>query len=244
MTTININKVTSYTSSFNNITEVDFTFLGKKVYAAQQTESIYAAYYSPIIQTQDSIIKYNQAIWSETKDSNSEIWLYAKSANTNNGLSLTNWIGPFNNGKADLTSLTGEFIQFCFVMKGIDGHWPSISAINIEYFIAKDAVKFFTKTFDIGFSPKNVVLTYNATTDSDTIIRFALTGLDTTDNSYYQYIQPNKIVSLTEWPFASNKLKVMLEFIGSTQINAAVNEFALIFAGDDGRNQERLNKIV
>ena len=242
MTTIYINNVTSYTTSINSITEVDFRYLGTKVYAAQQIEQIYAAYYSPIIQTQDSIIKYNKANWVETKDSNSDIWLYVKSASTEDGLKTANWIGPYRDETADLTSLTGEFIQFCFVMMGSDGHWPVVSSISISYYVSQDTVKFFTKTFDIGFSPKNVVLTYNAIANSDTIIRFALTGLDTTDVSYYQYIEPNKIVPLTEWPFSSDKIKVMLEFIGSSQINATVNEFALVFAGDDGSNQERLNK--
>ena len=244
MTTININNVTSYITSINNIIEVDFMYLGKEVYAAQQINSIYASYYSPIIQTQNSIIRYNKAIWNEIKDLDSEIWLYVKSANTNDAIATVNWIGPFNNETADLSSLTGKFVQFCFIMKGISGHWPTISSINIEYFVSQDAVLFFTKTFDIGFSPKNVVLTYNATVNNDTIIRFALTGLDTTDASYYQYIEPNKIISLTEWPFASNQLKVMLEFVGSSQIKATVNEFALIFAGEDGSNQERLNKMV
>jgi hypothetical protein len=99
----------------------------------------------------------------------------------------------------------------------------------------------FTKTFKIGFVPKQILLTYNATNvDDDAIIRFAVSGTDTIDPAYYMYIDPNKIENLYEIGFDSGEIKIMLELGGVSGTDISVDEFALMLSGDTAKriNQE------
>ncbi len=241
MSKITINNEYSYFDLIKNVGHMHFNYLEQPIYDAQKVESLYATYFSPPIETHSYIAKYGKVTWIDTSDALSKVFLYARSSSSNT-FEDVDWIGPFWGGSADLSSLSESFIQFCFVIKGVENHWPTVSSISIPYYVYQDMVKFFTKTFDIGFSPQNVVLTSNPRADENTIIRYALTGLDTTDTQYYQYIPVNKITKLTEWPFASKKLKILIEFIGNTEMKPRVDEFALIFSGEDGSKQFRINK--
>lgn len=90
----------------------------------------------------------------------------------------------------------------------------------------------------MGFAPKHILLTYNADVSDESILRFAVTGFDSTDSSDYQYIDPNKVVELPELSILSDKFKLMVEMIGDTGIPIVLHEIGLMFSGD---GQRRLN---
>jgi len=81
---------------------------------------------------------------------------------------------------------------------------------------------------------------YNGSISDDAVVRFAVSGFDTTDPADYQYIEPNEIEELSELSILSNKIKVRIEIIGENDSAVAIDEFALMFSG---AQQLRLNNI-
>jgi len=153
------------------------------------------------------------------------------------------WSGPYFNEITELTEQNGRYLQFCILLRhDFDSlvTLPNITDINLKYYTSDTAAKFYSRTFNVGFTPKSVVLTYNADTNDDAIIRFAISGADTNDTSYYQYIEPNKIVTLDSLTYLSDNIKVLMEMVGTSESQVVVHEFALMFSGEDAF---RVNKL-
>jgi hypothetical protein len=245
MTQININKVTSFSTStpIPMIKTVDFNFLGHKVYSATKTQQIYGVFVSNVVEASSYFLRWHQITWTEQKDNFSDIILYIKSASSEDLLSETHWDGPYYDGEVELSDKMGKYLQFCVVLKksySSSVNYPSITDISLKYYTSQTASKFYTRSFKIGFTPKTVVLTYNADVVDDVIVRFAISGVDSPDTTYYQYIEPNKIVQLDSISYLSDSIKVMMELIGTSQSEAVVNEFALMFSGEQAF---KLNKV-
>lgn len=242
MTEININKVTSFSTSISSIDRISFNYLGRKVYSASQIKEIYATFVSNVIEASDYFLRWHEISWQEYKDGISDVQVFIKSSDSETGLKSAEWNGPYIDGLVELDNQLGRYLQFCIVLiKGFESsvNYPRVSSISLKYYTSDSSVKFFTRTFNVGFTPKTVVLTYNADVVDDTIIRFAISGVDSADTSYYQYIEPNKIVELDSISYLSDSIKVMLEMTGTSQSQAVVHEFALMFGGESAF---RLNK--
>lgn len=241
MTNININGVKTITRNINNIVSVDFDYLGNKVYSAQKVRRLYAVYLSSPIVATSSILRWNSLIWGGEKDSNTEVYFYLRSASSEEALLLTEWSGPYLNTTSDISDQSERFLQVLIVLKnnGVNNGLPRIDSMSFYYFVADNAARFYTKLFNIGFTPKHAVLTYNADEPDDAIIRFAISGEDTADTSKYQYINPNQIERLDALTYLSKNVKIMVEITGSSESATAVHEFAIMFGGDEAT---RLNK--
>lgn len=242
MTKININNISEYYADIPKIKSINFNFLGNKIYSATKVQQIYGTFVSNVVEASEYFLKWNEITWDDNKDSESNIWMYVKTASTQEELQITAWSGPYIDGAITLSDQYGKYLQFCAVIRKkynatID--FPKIGDIKLKYFTSETASRFFTRTFNIGFTPKTVVLTYNADTADDAIIRFAISGMDTADTSYYQYIDSNKIVELDSLTYLSDNIKVMMELIGTSETQVVVNEFALMFSGEEAF---RINK--
>jgi hypothetical protein len=171
------------------------------------------------------------------------IYLFVRSSDTEVGIYSSDWMGPYSYTKNDISAQSGKYLQFMVVLRNDTGlsPFPVINSINVSFLSMNNLVQFFTKTFKIGFVPKQILLTYNATNvDDDSIIRFAVSGTDTIDPAYYMYIDPNKIENLYEIGFDSGEIKIMLELGGVSGTDISVDEFAFMLSGDTAQriNQE------
>jgi hypothetical protein len=224
-----------------NVADVDFNYVGDKVFSAVQYDRIYGIFVSDPIIAEEKFIKWNQLSWESTEDLYSKIFIFVKYGNSIESLNVSRWSGLLINSPFDISDLNGRYIQFMIIMRCDNGDFsiPQVNSINISYFSSENSVRFFTKAFHLGYKPKHVVLTYNAEETDDSIIRFAISGDDSAIISKYQYIEPNKIQYLNGISRTSENIKVMVEMVGTSETQVQVHEFALMFSGDEGT---RVNK--
>lgn len=234
MTLFNINKIKHYYKYLPNIKTASFDYMGEKVYSATKVQRMYGYFVSKPVQADTGLATWEHLSWNGSKPAGTDIWFYLKSASTQEELDTAIWMGPYLNTVNDISAIKGTFLQFMIVLSmdevGVDT--PSLSEIKLSYFSYQNDAKFFTKTFDLGFVPKHVLLTYNGTVSQDSIVRFAITGFDSIDPNDYQYIDPNKIEELSQISVLSDKIKVMIEMTGETGVPVTIDEFALMFSGD------------
>ena len=224
------------TQSIPNINALYYTHLNTKVYSATMVDRVYGVFVSDVIQATSAFLKWNKLSWNGQVNLQTKVFMFVRAASTKNGLGTSPWIGPYQNGTNDISTLNEPYLQFMVVLRN-DAYahvsYPMVNWINVSFFSSQASVQFFTKAFDIGFIPKHVLLTYNASNATDeTVIRFAVSGEDTADTSRYQYINPNKIETLGEIPYDSHKIKVMLELIGASSTHVSIDEFAIMLGGD------------
>ena len=230
MITVNNNIVSNTT--LNGIDSVSYTYLGEKVYAAQKLERIYGIFLSNTVQASDSFLKWKEVTIVGTQDSSSQIYFLLRTS-TDGNFDESEWIGPFYNATTNISTIKGGYMQFMVVLRSdsTSSSIPKVDEVILSYYSSESSVKFFTQAFNIGFQPEHILLTYNAAESDDTIIRFAVSGVDSVDLSNYQYIDPNKIEELA-LTYNSDKLKIMAEIIGSSESQVVLNEFAVTFSGD------------
>ena len=168
-----------------------------------------------------------------------------RSSTTEAGIVTASWNGPYLNAENDISDLKGMYLQFMVVLMNnsgtgsvnydniVVGTTPIVSSISLSYLSSETAAKFYTKSFNLGFVPKHVLLTYNGDIPDDSIVRFAISGFDSVDATDYQYIDPNKIEELSGLSVLSDKIKVFIEMIGNSGVPTVIHEFALMFSGDD-----------
>jgi len=230
MITVNNNIIPGAT--LMGISNVAFTYLGDKVYAAQKLERIYGIFLSNTVQASDNFLKWKSITINGTQDAFSKIYFFLRTSDSDN-FDGVEWIGPFYNTTTDISYMTGGYMQFMVVLRSdsTSTSIPKVDEVILSYYSSENSVKFFTQAYRIGFQPEHILLTYNAQETDDTIIRFAVSGVDSVDLSNYQYIEPNKIESLS-LTYNSDQLKIMAEIIGSSETQVVLNEFAVTFSGD------------
>ena len=227
------NNIVSNSTLNSGISGASFTYLGEKVYAANKLERIYGVFLSSVIASNENFLKWKEITVNKTIDPYSTIYFFIRTSDSETFVE-SEWLGPFYNVTTDISYVGGKYIQFMIVLRS-DTTSPSVPKVDeviISYYSSENSVKFFTHAFRIGFQPEHLLLTYNAVETDDTIIRFAVSGVDSVDMADYQFIEPNKLESLSGLTYASNKLKIMAEVIGSSQTQVVLNEFAVMFSGD------------
>jgi len=241
MSQIIVNNLT-YTQNINGIKTVQFNYLGNKVYSATQIDRIYGVFLSTPIIASSKFLKWNNFSWEGERLNGTEIFIYARASTSESDLESAIWNGPYLNENGDISDIGGgAYLQFLLILRNNGNNTPRIDSFNIGYLSSEDAIRFFTRSFEINFVPQHILLSYNATTSESDIIRFAISGEDTADTTTYQYIEPNKIEKLNEISFNSKYAKFMVELISSTNVPAVVHEFAVMFSGEDDK-VIRINK--
>ncbi len=236
MSKININNVKSYNKNIPNIKTVNFNYLGDKVYSAQKIQKIIGVFLSNVIECDSGLVTWKEMICDYEKNNGTDIFLYVKCSSSIN-FENSSWNGPYLNSINDISIFSGKYLQFMVVLYNNENvntpTSPIFKSINISYYSSLSSSRFYSRAFDVGFVPKHVLLTYNADVTPNSIIRFAVSGFDTVDSSEYQYIDPNKIEELSDLSLLSDKIKLMVEIIGSSTIPVKIHEIAFMFSGDN-----------
>jgi len=212
---------------------------GSPIFSANKIYKIFATFESPYLCGDDGFVSWNKLKINYTKFTNNEIYAYVRASDTKNDSSAM-WVGPFLQSEYDITSLNKQFIQIKIILLAnyLNVASPILNSINISYFKLGSEEKFFTKILNLGFKPKNIILTYNGTIPDSTVIQFAVSGKDTTDSSDFHSITPNSIEDISENPDLNDKIKIMISGVGNQNVPFIIDEFSFMLSGDE---QVRLN---
>ena len=242
MTKFVTNGVLTFYKNIPKVQSVRYDNVGEKVYSALKIQKVYAVFVSNVVDADEDLISWKDLSWVGQKIVNTDISVYVRSATSQASLQRTAWSGPYLNATTDISDFKDRYLQFAIVLTNTNIStmiYPIVRSVKVSYLSSDNSVKFFSKAFDLGFAPKHILLTYNGDVSEDSVVRFAVSGFDSVDINDYQYISPNKIQSLSELSTLSNKLKVMIEMVGDSGTLITIDEFALVFDGDQ---QLRLNE--
>jgi len=209
---------------------------GVAVFDAQRRLQVVGIYDSLPVDGSSALLGWHQLHWSATVPENTKLYFYVRSAPTINSLQNTSWTGPFlNQAGESIVSQTSRYLQVRMALSA--NIWdgivtPTIQDFSVDCFQKGERDKFYTKTFSLGFMPKYAVLTYNGTISPDTILQFAIAGVESTSDADYIVVKPNTLQSLEDLPNLGGNLKIMLSGIGPANIPFVVDDFGLIVAGD------------
>ena len=242
MSNISINN-SSYSQTVTGVSEVTYDNLGEKVYAAKKIEKLVGVWVSQPVWGRSDLLTWQELTIEWQKILNTDIYIYVKSGSTISNLSNSDWSGTYLNTTNDISDFKDRYLQFALVLVNnrvedpiTYGYntttFPLVSSVNITYLSSQSTVRFFSKTFEVGFRPERALLTYNGTIPTDTIVKFALTNKQSVNPSDYQYIDYNKIEELASLSVVSDKMKIMMEMIGSSDIPIIVDEISVTFSGD------------
>ena len=214
--------------------------IGETVYSAHRAFRFVAVFDTrPIVPSGDVSSWKQMKIDGTIPQDSAFLWLYVKSAETANGLDSVEWRGPYINPTSweDISSenkkiicIRAVFFSYSETLDSITS--PLIDKLSVSATMLGDEGKFFTKTFDLGFVPKHVVVTYNGDESSLNLVQFALAGAETINEVEYQIIEPNKIVSINEIPELAQKMKLMVKAAGTREDPYSLDCFAIIVGGD------------
>ncbi len=230
MAEITINGSKKADRSIPGVKRAEFTYVGAKTHASFSLSQIYGVFKSIPVLVPDSenFISWKSLNieYSDSSEKNN-IWVFFRSFDSD--LEKEVWQGPFKDKEYDITFATGKYFQIMAVI----GSEIIINSIYLSFISSQNSSFFYSSAFNIGFSPKHLVLTYNGDVSENAVIRFAISGTDTIDQSDYQFIEPNKIQELSKLSIFSDKIKVMMEIAGDSGVPITIHEIAVMFAGDD-----------
>ena len=208
------------------------------IYSAKRVQRLAAVFESPIMDGGADLLSWKSLAWDSTIPSQTRVYVHARAAATEAGLSSTGWSDPYLNGSQDISGIQGRYLQVSIVLYS-DGDAvtetmpsPAVSGLRISSYVTSSSSKFYTKTFSLGFKPRSILLTYNGTVPEGAMVRFAVAGEETTDMSDFQIINPNKVEELKDLSDLSEGLKVMILATGSTEVPFVVDEFSVAISGD------------
>jgi len=204
---------------------------------------------SKVIDGGTGLIKWHNLAFSGSLPEGAMLYMFIKNSATVAGLTGS-WTGPFMNTSNSILTYTGRYLMVRMVLTQTGtvtpgyGYNPTaggpiIDWLKITGITSGNASVFYTKTFDLDFNPRHILVTSESTIPTGSVIRFAVTNVDTVDTGYYQYINENEITLLNTLPVTGRKLKLLIEMSGESGSEIVVHEFAMMFSGED---QNELNR--
>jgi hypothetical protein len=212
---------------------------GKAVFSAERIQRTVAIFDSRPIYLAANVTSWKELLWVGNNPTGTKTYVYVRTAATEALLSSSEWTGPLLNGSGeDISSQTGKTIQFRIAMYSEYNSTtevipsPTISSVTASCYVAGTSERFYTSRLNLGFIPKHIILTYNGTVPTDTVVQFAVTTDDETDLSKYKVITPNTVTSIDDIA-KTEYLKLAISALGNTEIPFIVDEFAIAIGGDE-----------
>ena len=209
-----------------------------KVFSAERVQTMVACLVAEPIETGLAAVEWRTISWDGTDAECARVCLYARSAATTAGIPAAAWHGPFLRGSGDASALGGGVLQIMVVI--VAGKCsgavstPVVDRVSASCMLPTEAEEFYTRAFELGFRPTHILLTCNA--PSGSVLRFAVSGVDTADPAEYQEISANSLEELDGISILSRAVKVMVRGFGSRTVPFVVDEVAFSVSGDGQRN--------
>ena len=109
MTNISINNQSSFEDDISSIRSVSFNYVGEKVYSAQMVEKICGIFISSPVIGDDEFIRWDEMTIDVEKVDDTDVYLYVRSAGSEDGLDSSSWNGPYLNDTTDISSQGGKY---------------------------------------------------------------------------------------------------------------------------------------
>lgn len=203
------------------------------VFSANENFEAVALFDSPVLDGGDNFVSWKEINVNCEQFENNKVYVYIRSSETRDS-NAASWIGPIlKYSQYDISDIKNKFLQIRLAMttNSFATNVPKVNSLIVSNFKIGQEEVFYTKLFNLGFKPKHIMLIYNGQISEDVLIRFAITGQNTTDNAEYYDIEPNKILDISEFPI-SDKIKLMLSGVGNRTIPFVIDEFSFILSGD------------
>lgn len=217
----------SYTDSIYGIKSVKYHHVGQKTYSAQNTGKINGHFISNIIYAPTSFKKWSE--YSIDGDNTEDISIYIRASNDE--IEKAKWQGPYKE-RQDISHILGRKIQFSLI---VSEESSLIRSINVNFESNQTSVVFFTKTFNLGFAPKQIILTTNETKNEDSLLEYYISTKDSIEDGDYQLISPNKINTIDN-PFLQEKAKIMVKMYGDSLTPIKLHEISALFSGNEAKS--------
>lgn len=219
---------------------VVFKQLPYPVFSSHKIGSVFGIWESDYLDGESSLIAWKSITMSVVKPDGSDIYLFV--ANSTNSTDKPVWMGPYRNNETIITEFSKRYMKIRAVMLysgeytpgyqyNVEG--PVINSISLQCMTAQNSAKFYTKSFELGFSPKYILLTSEAEVPPGANIRYGITNLDSTKEDAYEFFEPNRVVELANMPVTGKKIKLLIEMSGSYGDPVIVHEFAVMFSDRD-----------
>jgi hypothetical protein len=186
------------------------------------------------------MLSWRDATIEATLNSSDEKVLIFCRTGATDALSSEAWVGPSEDDVLEIDS-PDRYIQIRLVVMGKvpsvypayggQAIGPTVSSLTVRGIASSGAALFFTKAFELGFCPNQIVLTKEADVPDGTILRFGVTSRDTVDLEQYQFVDADKLVTLDQLAVTGTKIKFVIEMAGSSGDPVVVHEFAAMFSG-------------
>lgn len=214
-----------------------YNHAGKSVFSAEQIQRTVAVFDSRPIIMSSNVVSWNSLTWSSSVPSGCQIYFYVRSASSQSDLQNQMWQGPLlNNSGEDISYQTGRILQFRIALYSCYNdlevsECPEVSSVHASCYTKGNSEMFYTSSMSLGFVPKQVIITYNGSIPTGTIVNFAVSTTDSVDSKDYKIVNPNTVVELEE--IAKNKLlKVSISALGNTEVPFVIDEFAVTIGGE------------
>jgi len=218
--------------------EVSYSPAGKSVFSAERIQRSVAVFDSRPIVMSSEVTSWKELLWSSVVPEGASLYAYVRTASTEELLDSAIWQGPLLNGSGeDISSQLGKIMQFRLAMysayepsTGV-ASTPEVSLVSASCYVRGSSQMLYTTTMSLGFVPTHVMVTYNGTVPTDTLISFAVSTEDSIDQKDYKLIDPNTVAGMEE--IAKNPfLKIAISAIGNTEVPFVIDEFAVAVSGD------------
>ncbi len=228
------------THNLDGFSLAKFTHIGSNVFGTAKTVRMIGVWDSDVLDGTEDLLIWKAIEWTATlQDPKDRVYIYTRTGDTKN---ITgDWTGPV----AKTISETKRYIQIRIVILGTtpiqaqyptyqsDKIGPTIDQLTIKGTTSSTASLFFTKTYNIGFAPKSIVLTHESDVPNGSVLRFGVTSLDSVNLNDYQFIDPNKSIELNQLSVTGKSIKFAIEMSGNSNDEVVVHEFAALFGGDE-----------
>jgi len=234
--------ITSQLTLDPNIQKVYFKQFQEPIFFATKIGTVVGIWTSDPLDGGTDLLMWKKATFSAFKPENSDVYIFI--SNTDTPTESYTWTGPFRNSETSLLTLSKRYfrVRAVLIQKGELKYQynyqqmpvgPYIDSMSISCVISGSAAKFFTKTMELDFNAKYILLTSETDIPERSIIRYGVTNLDTVNLDYYQFFNVNDITKLNRLSVTGKKLKVYIEMSGNSGEPIIVHEFAVMFSGDD-----------
>lgn len=238
-------------STSDEITSAVFTHMGQPIWGGVIPRTVVGIWDSGVMDGGSALLGWRDVSYTATKHDGEYIVTYARSGDTED-LSDVSWGDPSLNAETDISTHSGRYLQIRLVLvarvyvpvyytyTAEDSGGPVIEEMLITGVTSETSSLFFTKAFEIGFTPVSVVLTSESDVPVNSVLRWGVTNVNSVDLDDYQWIDENAVESLDLLAATGTKFKLAIEMSGSTGDVITVHEFAAMFGGEE-YGQIRLN---
>ncbi len=227
------------------LNEVFFMQLEKPVFSTTKYNKVFGIWESEFLDGDGSLIAWKNIIINYFKTEDSDVYLFFSNNENKNDPPV--WNGPYKNNEILLSLFKKRYIKIRIVIidyksnnddqYNISTHVQSMFLQCLQSGISS---KFFTKSFDLGFTPHYFLFTSEEDVPPGAMIRYGLANIESNNIDKYHFFEKDKIIKLQETPISGNKVKILIEMLGTKGDPVIVHEFAVMFSDIYGE-QKNIN---